>query len=165
DVLVHRIGKRVAAVVAAVVAALACEDDNLLRIAHREQAQDQLVDESEDCGVGADAQGQRDHCDTGEDRRAAETAKGELEILEQTAHACLYCPGVEWLRAQAERSAARKTGSVIFAPVTRIAIELPGGEACSASSAAVAAAPAGSATMCSSRSSHRIAASNCASLT
>ena len=56
DVLVHRIREGVAAVVAAVVASASGEYDDGLRVLHGKQAQNQLIDQREDGGIGADAQ-------------------------------------------------------------------------------------------------------------
>ena len=67
EILVHGIGDLVAAIVAAVVLPAAPQQHKLLRILDREQAQEELVDQRENSGIGADAQGQRKHRDGNED--------------------------------------------------------------------------------------------------
>src|SRR5580700_11304630 len=58
EVAIHGIGERVFAQIAAVVEALHMEQDELLRVFHRHEAQQHLIEESEDGSVCADAEGQ-----------------------------------------------------------------------------------------------------------
>jgi hypothetical protein len=44
------------------------EQDQLLRIFHREQTQEDLVEQSEDGGIRSNAEGERDYRNDGEDR-------------------------------------------------------------------------------------------------
>ena len=59
NILIHAVGERVHAVVAAVVAAAPGEQHDAIGIFHRQQAQNQLIDQREDGGVRADPQRQR----------------------------------------------------------------------------------------------------------
>ena len=59
DILVHRIRQLVAAVVSAVVPPAPGQHHQLLGIFHRQTPQDELMDQGEDGGVGADAECKR----------------------------------------------------------------------------------------------------------
>ncbi len=76
----HGMGDRIAAPVAAVVASLHGEQDELLRIFDREQPQQNLVEEGEYCRVRADAQCQSQNGYGRETRRARKHAQGVLQV-------------------------------------------------------------------------------------
>ena len=57
-----------------------------LRISHRQGAQHDGVDQTEDGGIGADAEGQRDHGNGGETGALAQHAHAVADILKQTFH-------------------------------------------------------------------------------
>ena len=56
------------------------EVDELVRLRHREGAQQDLVEQREDGGVGADAERERDDRDAGDERGLEEGAEGEREV-------------------------------------------------------------------------------------
>jgi hypothetical protein len=58
NVLIHEVGSGVAAVVAAIVSSLPCQQHDALRLPHRQQSQDELIDQREDRSIGADAERQ-----------------------------------------------------------------------------------------------------------
>src|SRR5262245_10681178 len=58
----------------------------LLRIANREQPQHELIDQSENCGIGADTQSERRDRYQREQRAPAQISLGETQIREQTCH-------------------------------------------------------------------------------
>ena len=75
--------------VVAGVRPLLVEHHQALGIAHRELAQQDLVDQREDRGVGADAERQRQDGDGGEERAAAEAAQRQAEVVRRKRHAGL----------------------------------------------------------------------------
>src|SRR5262249_49245357 len=83
EILVHGIGDGVAAPVAAVVTAAHCEKDQLLRILDWEEAQQNLVEQSEDSGVGSDAEGEGKYGDQSEARAAPEGAESIVQVAKQ----------------------------------------------------------------------------------
>jgi len=93
QILVHRVGKRIAAVVAAVVTPAACEQHDVLGITNRQEPENQLIDEGEDGGIGADAQRQRQNRHGGEHRGLAEAPDGIQGILEELRHWSDRLPG------------------------------------------------------------------------
>ncbi len=66
--------------------------DELLRLLVGKRAEQQAVDDREDRGVGADAEGQGGDRTDREDRRAPENADGELQILPEGAEPLLAPP-------------------------------------------------------------------------
>ena len=87
EILVHGIGNRVAAGVASVVRSARREQHQLFRVAHRQQLQDQLIDQREDGGIGADSQGEREHRDGREQGRFAQGAERVAQVLNEISHA------------------------------------------------------------------------------
>ncbi len=86
EILVHGVGNRVGAGIAAIVRTAGGEKDELLGIAHRQELKNQLIDQREDGGIGADSQGEREHCDGSEQGRFAQGAKGVAQILNEVSH-------------------------------------------------------------------------------
>ncbi len=86
EVVVHGPGDGVAAPVASVVVAVAGEEDETLRLLDGEEAEEDLIEEAEDGGVGSDAEGERGDGDGGEDGGFGEGAEGEAEIADQSVH-------------------------------------------------------------------------------
>ena len=72
--------------VVAGVRPLLVEHHQALGVAHRQLAQQDLVDQREDRGVGADAEGQREDRDRGEERAAAEAAQRQAEVVGRKGH-------------------------------------------------------------------------------
>jgi hypothetical protein len=68
------------------VIARTVEEDELLRVVHRQHAQEDLVHQREDGGVGPDAERDRQQGDSGEHRRARQAARRVLEIADQLSH-------------------------------------------------------------------------------
>jgi len=58
----------------------------LVRLREGQRLQQQCVDEGEDRGVGADAEGERDDRDQGEDRRLDERANRVANVLSNGLH-------------------------------------------------------------------------------
>src|SRR5262249_19062852 len=83
---------------AAVMASSRGQQYEFLRIADRQKLQNDLIDQAEDRGVGANAEGEGKHRDGSEQGRLAERAKGEAQILQYGCHAGLYCGSGEKLR-------------------------------------------------------------------
>jgi len=73
-------GDGVAAPIAAVVVAAHGEKDELLRILDGEEAQQDLIEERENGGVGANAESQREDGYGGEAGSTGEHAEGVLEV-------------------------------------------------------------------------------------
>ena len=65
------------------------EHHQLVGVLHRQLPQQDLVDQRENRGVGADAKGQREDGDGGEQRIAAQAADREFQIGEEVAHGVL----------------------------------------------------------------------------
>jgi hypothetical protein len=86
EVHVHRVGVHPIPGVAAVVRAALVDHDQLARLAHRQVAQHDLIDQGEDRRVGADPEGERQDGDDGEEGAATEPAEGIAEIAGQIAH-------------------------------------------------------------------------------
>ena len=59
------------------------QGDQLLRVFHRQHLQQHRVDKTEDCGIGADAERQGEHCHRGEAGALCEQAGSIDEILTQ----------------------------------------------------------------------------------
>ena len=59
------------------------EDDEMLRVGDGDGAEHDAVDDGEDGGVGADAEGEGEDDDGGEERGFADAAEGEAEILHE----------------------------------------------------------------------------------
>jgi hypothetical protein len=59
------------------------QHDELFGRADRQLPEQELVDEREDRGIGADAERQRQDRDRGEQRTPAEPSKGEAEVTER----------------------------------------------------------------------------------
>lgn len=59
------------------------QEDQLVRVAHRQAAQHDGVDEAEDRRARADAEGQDEHDDGGEGRAPAELARRESQVSDQ----------------------------------------------------------------------------------
>ncbi len=76
-------GDGVAAPIAAVVAAMHGEEDEFLGILDGEEAEEDLVEESENGGICADAEGQGEDGDYRETGSAREGAEGVLEIAKR----------------------------------------------------------------------------------
>ena len=79
-VLVDGIGVHPGAHVAAHVGALLIEHDQLIGTSHRQLAQQHLVDQREDRGVGPDPQGERQDRHSREQRAAAQAANRKAEV-------------------------------------------------------------------------------------
>src|SRR5580704_3473086 len=62
---------------------LPAEDEEMLRIGDGDGAEHDAVDDGEDGGVGADAEGEGEYDDGGEERGFADAAEGEAEILDE----------------------------------------------------------------------------------
>ncbi len=86
DVLVHRVGDGVRPRVAAVVRPAAVEQHQFLRVLDWQQLENDLVDEGEDGGVGADAEGERKQGHRREERRLAERTNSVAEVLPKGCH-------------------------------------------------------------------------------
>ncbi len=86
QVLVQRVGEGVEAPVAAVVAAFHSESDQLLRVLDGQAAQQHLVEQGEDRGVGPDADGQREDRHQGEAGRLEKPPEGVPDVLQHSAH-------------------------------------------------------------------------------
>ncbi len=80
EIAEHRMGDGVASPVAAVVAPFHGEQDELLGILDGEETEENLVEEGEDGGVGADAESQGEDGYGGEAGSAGEHAEGVLEV-------------------------------------------------------------------------------------
>jgi hypothetical protein len=59
------------------------ESDKLFGMRVREWAKQHAIDDGEECGVGADAEGQDENCGGGEGRIAQEEAESETCVLEK----------------------------------------------------------------------------------
>ena len=94
EVFVHRERQHVAARIAAVVVARAAEQHELLGLSHGDRAQQHFVDQREDGGVRADAQGDRQQRDRREKRGAAEAADGVSQIARKVLHRACALDGV-----------------------------------------------------------------------
>ena len=79
--LVDRIGVHARAHVAAAVRARLIQHHQLVRVLHRQLAQQDLVDQREDRGVRADAERERQDRDDRKQRAAKEAADGQLEVV------------------------------------------------------------------------------------
>ena len=90
EIFVHRERQHVAARVAAVVVPRAVEEDELLGVFHREAPQEHLVDEREDGGIGADAEGDRHERDAREQRRSGEPAESVSKVPDQIRHTDVF---------------------------------------------------------------------------
>ena len=66
------------------------QEDNLLRIRHRQIPQDHGVHHAEDGGVGADAQREHEDHDGREEWASPEGSHREFQIWKQTRHQFLY---------------------------------------------------------------------------
>src|SRR5690349_15629048 len=86
NILVHLVRERIASVVAAIVEPAARKEHDRFRIAYGQKFENELVDEREDCGVGADAECQRKNGDSCKTRRFAEAADGKLHVLDEVRH-------------------------------------------------------------------------------
>ena len=91
QVLVHGIGEvvvRIAAEAAGGAGETAgpLEAHQFLGLLDRQHAQQHLIEEREDRGVGADAEGEREHHGKREGRRLAQLAKCVAKILKQRVH-------------------------------------------------------------------------------
>ena len=84
--LINGIGVHPRSHVAAVVCALLVQHHQLVRSRHRQLAQQNLIDQREDRGVGADAQCQRQDRHNGEQRAAEEPAHGKPDVVEGQGH-------------------------------------------------------------------------------
>jgi len=62
------------------------ENYEVLRIAHGQRAQHDGVDQAEDCGIGSDAEGERNDCEGGKAGTLAQHAQAVADILKQTLH-------------------------------------------------------------------------------
>ena len=89
DVLIHRVREGIAAVIAAVMAADAFQENESLRIAYWQGLQDELVNQGEDGGVGADAEGERQNCYRGENRRFTKASEREFNVPDDVSHKCV----------------------------------------------------------------------------
>src|SRR6185312_9028209 len=83
---VHWIGQFILSVIRSVVIAAPPKLDQLFGILHGQEAQKQLVDQSEDGRIRAYPQGQRQDRDDGEDWRFGERAEGEADVVSKTRH-------------------------------------------------------------------------------
>ena len=110
DLLIHRVGEPVRPVVAAIVFAASGQHHQLLRISHRKRLQDELVDQCEDRGVGADAQGQRKHRYGQKNGRLAQSTQGIPEISQDCGHRQLYCAAAKRLPNSGCGIAAHRSG-------------------------------------------------------
>ena len=92
EIAVGRVGKR--AVFLGVLPVLRVELDDLFRVGKRARAEDQRVDDAENTGVNADAEGQHDDGRCGEAGRLGEQAEGEFQVLKEGVHGDgqLGCP-------------------------------------------------------------------------
>src|ERR1019366_4829028 len=87
EILVHRVRRHARSAIASYVRPGGPDHDELFGLRHGQEAQHQLIDQGEDGGVGADAEGQRGHGDQGEQRAARQAAQGESEIEQKSGHA------------------------------------------------------------------------------
>jgi hypothetical protein len=60
--------------------------NDFTRVAHRQLAKQDLIDQRKDGGVGADAKRERQHRDRGEARIFAEHAQAESNVLPEIGH-------------------------------------------------------------------------------
>ena len=97
EIPIHRIGDRVVTPVAAVMKPLHMEQDQLLRILHRHQAKQHLIQQRKDGGVRADAERQRQQSYRGEHRRFAKGAQGKLNIFPDGSHCLIDYAEAVWL--------------------------------------------------------------------
>src|ERR1700691_1565323 len=121
DILVHGIRELVAPVVSAVVAAAPGQHHQLLRIFHGQLPQNELMDEGEDRGIGADSKSQRKNGDGAEQRRFAQGAEGVAEVLRESGHARYTArAGKSYERTwPASVTCGRPRSSSIFASLAR----------------------------------------------
>jgi hypothetical protein len=90
QVLVDRIGVHPPSHVAAVVDAFLIEHHQLVRGGHGQLPEQDLIDQRENRGVGADSQREREDRDRGEERVPSEAAEREAKIGKYRGHAgCL----------------------------------------------------------------------------
>jgi hypothetical protein len=68
------------------VAAAHGQEGQLLRVLHRQAPQQDLIQQGEYRGVGADAEGQGKDGHHGEGLGLGEAAKGESEVLDEVSH-------------------------------------------------------------------------------
>jgi hypothetical protein len=115
EIDIHRIRNPIPAVVAPVVVATAPEQDKLLRIFHRQQPQQDLVDQAEDGCVRADAQCERKNGNYNKYRRLLKSAKSETEVLPEMSHNREYSPerrtlriGRGWQKLQSREAVGQK---------------------------------------------------------
>jgi len=80
-VLVHGVGNRVAARVAPVMPALGGQQHQLFGMLHRQQFQNELMNQREDGRVGADPQRQRKHGHRGEQGRFSQSPQRIAQVL------------------------------------------------------------------------------------
>jgi hypothetical protein len=80
EIAEHGMGDGIAAPVAAVMVAAHGKENEFLGILDREKAEEDLVEEGENSGIGADAEGEGQDGDGGEARSAGESAESVLEI-------------------------------------------------------------------------------------
>ena len=95
------------------------EQDNRLGVANGQETEDQLVDERENGGVGADSERQRQDSHGGEYGRFSQRAKGKLYVLGEMLHKSLNC-------ATGERLAGfpRHLGAPAVSPPVRVVAAL-----------------------------------------
>ena len=87
EVGVPRVGELVAVTPAVpVLRTLGGDDDELLGVCDRQQSNQNLVDQREDCRIRADPQRDREHGDGGEDRGFAQAAAGVPKIGQHVRH-------------------------------------------------------------------------------
>ena len=84
--LVDRVGVHPRAHVAAAVRARLVEHHQLVRVLDRQLAEQDLVDQREDRGVGADAKRERQDRHDREQRAAEQAADGELQVVRGQRH-------------------------------------------------------------------------------
>src|SRR4030095_13116081 len=90
DVLINRIRMHTRAHVASVVRTRLKEHHQTVRILDRKFAQNNLVHQSKDRGIGANPESERKDRDSGEQRAALKNTQGVTEISEYCCHKTLY---------------------------------------------------------------------------
>ncbi len=89
-ILIDGIGMHAPSHVGSVVGTFLVKHDQLVRILHGQQAEHHLVQQREDGGIGTDAESEREHGNSREQRIAPHGAKSKTQVRQQALHGGLY---------------------------------------------------------------------------